>query len=140
MNASTAPKWIGFIASILDRLRQIFNAESKEPTTTIQNGNKKTERKFLDKGRVEAVVGLTRALDLIFINRELQNLFGLNSLRKITLRTLPKIHITPNSQLKKNSPDEYCNSTVAQSASAAEVDLCKFSFSFRLSDAERDGL
>ena len=49
MNASTAPKWIRFIASVLDRLHQIFDDQLKD-STAIQDGNKKTERKFLKKG------------------------------------------------------------------------------------------
>jgi hypothetical protein len=88
MNASTGPKWIGFIASILDRVHQTFDDESND-STTIQDGNKKTERKSLDKGRVEAIDALIRVLYLIFAHREVQILFGLDSLRKFTLGTLP---------------------------------------------------
>ena len=40
MNASTAPKWIRFIASVLDRLHQIFDDQLKD-STAIQDGNKK---------------------------------------------------------------------------------------------------
>ena len=136
MNASTAPKWIGFIASILDRLRQTFDDELKD-STMIQDGSKKPDRKFLDKGRVEAVDSLTRVLYLIFGNRELQNLFGLDSLRKVTLLgTLPNERTTPNSQLEETSSDECCY-IAAQSANPSEVDHGESSdFSFRMFDTD----
>lgn len=44
MDASTAPKWIGFITSILDSLQQIFDDASKEPTM-IPNVNEKPLKK-----------------------------------------------------------------------------------------------
>ena len=72
MNASTAPKWIGAIATILDVLRRVFKEESKDSTS-----------KFLNELRVEGVDLFTYILYAIICNRELQDLFGLNSLREI---------------------------------------------------------
>jgi hypothetical protein len=124
MDASTAPKWIGFIASILDSLQQIFNDESKEPMMIPNVDEKPTKKMFFDKGRVEAVDAFTRMLFLISRNRELQRLFTLYSLEEIRPSTLGTIS---NHQLENESP-ECQNSTAAARADVAEVDHGEFSF------------
>ena len=83
MDSSTAPKWIGFIASILNSLRQTFDDESKKPTAIPNVDQEPTKQMFLDKARVEAVDGFTRMLLSICRNRELQSLFTLDSLKEI---------------------------------------------------------
>jgi len=115
MDASTAPKWIGFIASILDSLQQIFDDESKEPTMIPNVDEEPTKKVFFDKGRVEAVNAFTRMFYSISRNRELQKLFTLYSLEEI------------RPSLENESP-ECQNSTAAARADVAEVDHGEFSF------------
>jgi hypothetical protein len=124
MDASTAPKWIGFIASILDSLQQIFDDESKEPTMISNVDEKPTKKMFFDKGRVEAVDAFTRMLYSISRNRELQRLFTLYSLKEIRPSTLGTIS---NHHLENESP-ECQNSIAAARSDVAEVDHGEFSF------------
>ena len=72
LNASTAVKWIGLIATILTVLNQMF--EEEEQSTS----------KVLDPDRVQAVTIFMRALYAIFSNEDLQDLFGLEPLKVIT--------------------------------------------------------
>lgn len=112
MNTSTAPKWIGAIATILDVLRRVFKEESKDSTS-----------KFLNKLRVEGVSIFTYILYAIICNRELQDLFGLSSLREITP------HVIPNPQPGESFAEE-SQRHVKQSFDAAEVDHGEFYFRF----------
>jgi len=130
MDSLTAPKWIGFIASILDSLCQIFDGESKEPTAIPNVDQEPTKQMFLDKGRVETVDGYTRMLLSICRNRELQSLFTLYSLKEIRPGTLGII-----SKPKNESPD---NSTRADVA--AEGGDSEFSFIGKLSNTDHDRL
>ena len=111
INASTAPKWIGAIANLLDNLRQIFQYESKDSKENV-----------LNKVRVRAVSTFTYTLYMIFCIRELQDLFGLNSLKEITP--------------EKNSPDGYCNNTAKKSV---EADQGEFSFFNFLTSSSSEG-
>ena len=119
MNASTAPKWIGAIATILDVLRRVFKEESKDSTS-----------KFLNELRVEGVDLFTYILYAIICNRELQDLFGLNSLREITPEYLAATHFIPNPQPGDSSPEESRSDTAKRNLDAAEVDHGEFSFRF----------
>ena len=123
-DASTAPKWIGFITSILDSLQQIFDDESKEPTMIPNVNEKPLKKKFFDKGRVEAVDAFTRMLYLISRNCGLQRLFTLYSLEEIRPSTLLTIS---NHQFENEFP-ECQNSAAAARADVAEVDHGEFSF------------
>jgi hypothetical protein len=71
LNASTAVQWIGLIATILGVLNHIF--EEQEQSMSM----------VLDSDRVQAVTVFMRALYAIFCNEELQDLFGLESLKMI---------------------------------------------------------
>jgi hypothetical protein len=119
MNASTAPKWIGAIATILDVLRRVFKEESKDSTS-----------KFLNKLRVEGVNIFTYILYAIICNRELQDLFGLNSLKEITPEYLAATHFNPNPQPGENSAEESRSDTAKRTLDAAEVDHGEFYFRF----------
>lgn len=72
MNASTVPKWIEAI-TILLKLRKIFQDESKV-----------IYEELLNKDRVSDVSVIAFTLYVIFCNEELQDLFGLYSLKEIT--------------------------------------------------------
>jgi len=107
MNASTAPKWIGAITNLLDDLRQTFKDESKDGKPD-----------FLTQHSVYAVSTYTYTLYVIFCNRELQDLFGLNSLKAITPDYVVTTHIVPSAQPEKSSPDGNRSNTENQSAEA----------------------
>jgi len=119
MNASMAPKWIGAIATILDVLRRVFKEESKDSTS-----------KFLNKLWVEGVNLFTYILYAIICNRELQDLFGLNSLKEITPEYLAATHVIPNPQPGESSAEESRSGTEKQSLDAAEVGHGEFYFRF----------
>ncbi|KIM35673.1 hypothetical protein M413DRAFT_326741 [Hebeloma cylindrosporum] len=90
LNASTAVKWIGLIATILTVLNRMF--EEEEQSTS----------KVLDSDRVQVVAIFTRALYAIFCNEELQDLFGLESLKMVT----PTKGTWPNLSADDDSDDE----------------------------------
>jgi len=117
LNAATAPKWIGAIAKILGVLRQIFKDESKD-----------SKSKFLNTDRVQGVTAFMYTLYAILFNREVQDLFGLNSLKEITPDYLANAHILPSLQPEEGSSDEYLSETVDQSPDVTEVDNGEFSF------------
>ena len=94
IDASTAPKWIGAIANLLDDLRQTFKDEWRhgKPASLTQHS-------------VYAVSTYTFTLYVIFCNRELQDLFGLKSLKAITPDYVAATHIVPSAQPEKSSLD-----------------------------------
>ena len=72
----------------------------------------------------------TYILYVIICNRELQDLFGLNSLREITPEYLAATLFIPNPQSGDSSPEESCSDTAKQNLDAGEVDHGEFSFRF----------
>ena len=95
LNASTAVKWIGLIATIFSLLNQMF--EDEEQSTS----------EVLDSDRVQAVTIFMRALYAIFCNEELQDLFGLESLKMITPTRVTRI-IHVSNEYADEDPGEFC--------------------------------
>jgi len=124
INASTAPKWIGAIANLLDDLRRTFEDEWKHGKLAS-----------LTQHSVYAVSTYTYTLYVIFCNRELQDLFGLNSLKAITPDYVAATHIVPSAQREKSSPDGN-RSNIDQSA---EADHGEFFLFFLLSSSVLPG-